>query len=139
LEDHWLAQLLRRPNAFLSSFEIWELTGVYINTAGAAYFELVRTHDNPTAPVVEMYPLRPDKIDAVVDPKQFITAYKYRPDNAGEVTYQPWQILRIPYLDPFNLADEIRSEEHTSELQSRENLVCRLLLEKKKKHHKNTN
>src|SRR6266511_2878934 len=29
-----------------------------------------------------------------------------------------------------------RSEEHTSELQSRENLVCRLLLEKKKKHIK---
>src|SRR5690606_39410729 len=27
-----------------------------------------------------------------------------------------------------------RSEEHTSELQSRENLVCRLLLEKKKDH-----
>src|SRR5207302_5213877 len=26
----------------------------------------------------------------------------------------------------------VRSEEHTSELQSRENLVCRLLLEKKK-------
>src|SRR5690606_40471954 len=31
-------------------------------------------------------------------------------------------------------SDEVaRSEEHTSELQSRENLVCRLLLEKKKK------
>src|SRR3712207_7332386 len=30
-----------------------------------------------------------------------------------------------------------RSEEHTSELQSRQYLVCRLLLEKKKKHHKN--
>src|SRR5260370_8003247 len=29
-----------------------------------------------------------------------------------------------------------RSEEHTSELQSHLNLVCRLLLEKKKKHHK---
>src|SRR5215475_15289646 len=39
-----------------------------------------------------------------------------------------------------------RSEEHTSELQSRENIVCRLLLEKKKKNqcqesrsHKNKN
>src|SRR5690606_40909540 len=32
-----------------------------------------------------------------------------------------------PLLEPEN-----RSEEHTSELQSRENLVCRLLLEKKK-------
>src|SRR5690606_41493368 len=30
------------------------------------------------------------------------------------------------------LALVLRSEEHTSELQSRENLVCRLLLEKKK-------
>src|SRR3712207_7145988 len=30
---------------------------------------------------------------------------------------------------------ERRSEEHTSELQSRQYLVCRLLLEKKKKHH----
>src|SRR2546428_6201894 len=30
-------------------------------------------------------------------------------------------------------ASEIRSEEHTSELQSRSDLVCRLLLEKKKK------
>src|SRR5436309_12258928 len=31
-----------------------------------------------------------------------------------------------------------RSEEHTSELQSREKLVCRLLLEKKKKNPKHT-
>src|SRR5690606_42107856 len=30
----------------------------------------------------------------------------------------------------------VRSEEHTSELQSRENLVCRLLLEKKNKKKK---
>src|SRR5438874_10148026 len=31
----------------------------------------------------------------------------------------------------------LRSEEHTSELQSRRDLVCRLLLEKKKKKNKN--
>src|SRR3712207_7534709 len=30
------------------------------------------------------------------------------------------------------LVDDVRSEEHTSELQSRQYLVCRLLLEKKK-------
>src|SRR5438874_10105652 len=35
--------------------------------------------------------------------------------------------------------DEGRSEEHTSELQSRRDLVCRLLLEKKKKKRKNNN
>src|SRR5690606_41659037 len=35
-----------------------------------------------------------------------------------------------------SVALRLRSEEHTSEVQSRENLVCRLLLEKKK--HKRT-
>src|SRR5436309_6057423 len=36
------------------------------------------------------------------------------------------------YERAFQLMPKPRSEEHTSELQSRENLVCRLLLEKKK-------
>src|SRR3989440_3713613 len=34
------------------------------------------------------------------------------------------------------LINEARSEEHTSELQSRSDLVCRLLLEKKKKNNR---
>src|SRR5256886_5658110 len=38
-------------------------------------------------------------------------------------------------LESFPVAGE-RSEEHTSELQSQSNLVCRLLLEKKKKQTK---
>src|SRR5690349_22221987 len=39
---------------------------------------------------------------------------------------------------PYAAGDIARSEEHTSELQSRRDLVCRLLLEKKKKKTKNT-
>src|SRR5207302_6775599 len=35
-----------------------------------------------------------------------------------------------PDTDRWLATGEVRSEEHTSELQSRENLVCRLLLEK---------
>src|SRR5690606_42096158 len=43
--------------------------------------------------------------------------------------------LKMPVLGPV-ISKVARSEEHTSELQSRENLVCRLLLEKKK-HNNN--
>src|SRR2546430_11340668 len=39
---------------------------------------------------------------------------------------------------PNPIAAEPRSEEHTSELQSQSNLVCRLLLEKKKKLKQDT-
>src|SRR5438270_2648593 len=44
----------------------------------------------------------------------------------------PWVIMG--WRDPSRLQVRLRSEEHTSELQSQSNLVCRLLLEKKKKH-----
>src|SRR3989442_10741686 len=51
-------------------------------------------------------------------------------DEVGElVCTQP-----IPSM-PLYLWGDDRSEEHTSELQSRPHLVCRLLLEKKKKSH----
>src|SRR5688572_32233551 len=44
-----------------------------------------------------------------------------------------------PHADRRALRIELRrSEEHTSELQSQSNLVCRLLLEKKKDKKKNT-
>src|SRR5438270_8659284 len=39
----------------------------------------------------------------------------------------------VPWFGPGGAGDGVRSEEHTSELQSQSNLVCRLLLEKKKK------
>src|SRR5258707_9501062 len=42
----------------------------------------------------------------------------------------------FPYRDYVIDSDRHRSEEHTSELQSRQYLVCRLLLEKKKKKQK---
>src|SRR3712207_7800222 len=45
---------------------------------------------------------------------------------------------RINYKRVDRLHREERSEEHTSELQSRQYLVCRLLLEKKKKDHHDT-
>src|SRR2546430_17063448 len=41
---------------------------------------------------------------------------------------------RMPRVE-FRCEAISRSEEHTSELQSQSNLVCRLLLEKKKTHH----
>src|SRR3712207_7004576 len=40
-------------------------------------------------------------------------------------------------LEPLGRRLSLRSEEHTSELQSRQYLVCRLLLEKKKKKTSN--
>src|SRR5690606_41346332 len=54
-------------------------------------------------------------------------APRRRPDGRG-LDRSPGHLAHARRSDRLQ-----RSEEHTSELQSRENLVCRLLLEKKKK------
>src|SRR5690606_40378653 len=55
-------------------------------------------------------------------------------DGAGSACYSQLgsQAITDTLVQVLAEADLQRSEEHTSELQSRENLVCRLLLEKKK-------
>src|SRR5438270_10708685 len=45
--------------------------------------------------------------------------------------------IEIPHAERDRQEQHRRSEEHTSELQSQSNLVCRLLLEKKKKNKQN--
>src|SRR5690606_40256437 len=79
-----------------------------------------------------------------------ISRAQFRFTDAGHTTrYGPsgsalcmatmaWRVLPRP-MSSARIArrrrNRNRSEEHTSELQSRENLVCRLLLEKKKEKH----
>src|SRR5690349_24031206 len=50
----------------------------------------------------------------------------------GELLLDHLRAARDPH-EVREVARRVRSEEHTSELQSRRDLVCRLLLEKKKK------
>src|SRR3989442_6809066 len=70
---------------------------------------------------------------------------RYRDGNQGEYVadFVPVEKRFYPYRDTVSILDEwfrarpddqgrARSEEHTSELQSRPHLVCRLLLEQKK-------
>src|SRR2546430_10642718 len=57
-----------------------------------------------------------------------------RPD-AGRVLREGAHIARVVVVDTPGIGT--RSEEHTSELQSQSNLVCRLLLEKKNKNNNN--
>src|SRR5260370_15973743 len=66
-----------------------------------------------------------------------LAVLRQTPGIAGARLVDPAETKRLlePWLGPSVPLDQLplRSEEHTSELQSHLNLVCRLLLEKKKK------
>src|SRR5436305_14196153 len=61
----------------------------------------------------------------------YTTLFRSPGDHQDLGAEEPGVLDGIPRLDRLG-----RSEEHTSELQSRPHLVCRLLLEKKKKQKK---
>src|SRR5947209_14241055 len=67
----------------------------------------------------------------------FRSAAVHRGVNSARVRRLAWETevaVRVPIGEVrFGVQPANRSEEHTSELQSRQYLVCRLLLEKKKK------
>src|SRR5690554_7526909 len=56
--------------------------------------------------------------------------YDQHPGDQGTETFERTKDLAVRE----QIDERLRSEEHTSELQSRPHLVCRLLLEKKKEH-----
>src|SRR3712207_7306655 len=67
-----------------------------------------------------------------------LASYRQQLNRADHLVFErcvPHALFSVPQ-GSCNVRRVRRSEEHTSELQSRQYLVCRLLLEKKKKHHK---
>src|SRR2546430_11481474 len=60
------------------------------------------------------------------------TLFPYTTLFRSLVKYGNWTTFPFTVMQQVTLTGGVRSEEHTSELQSQSNLVCRLLLEKKK-------
>src|SRR5436309_4919200 len=77
-----------------------------------------------------------------IDPPEIVLNQTPKIEFGELATPVPFELARLLKRPPQSIAEELiirvgkidgverRSEEHTSELQSRENLVCRLLLEK---------
>src|SRR5205807_10598576 len=77
-------------------------------------------HSSPPPTLRHARPARPSDHDVVEDP------------DADQLAHLPQAFGDRPVLGGGRRDPDPRSEEHTSELQSPCNLVCRLLLEKKK-------
>ena len=77
----------------------------------------------------------PDELAAKITPKTKLIYLNF-PSNPTGAVVTGRQLEEYAEVILEHCRPDMRSEEHTSELQSLVNLVCRLLLEKKKNQHK---
>src|SRR5207302_4650693 len=86
----------------------------------------------PTRRSSDLAQVRRGHADHVHHAADLPDVFRGRVQEAGRAVLDDPLCLPGPGDEKRIIQDSSRSEEHTSELQSRENLVCRLLLEKKK-------
>src|SRR2546430_13263528 len=93
------------------------------------FFLMIRRPPRSTLfPYTTLFRSLTDRIQPVVRQEMTIDIH-HAPRSQAGLQIGPGKLID----QRFTLAQLSRSEEHTSELQSQSNLVCRLLLEKKKK------
>src|SRR5262249_18101017 len=115
---------------------------IEVNVAPGAYRRAVSSHtDTPAAPLMTIADLHTVWVSAdVPEPALHLVrvgepvkiSFISLPGETFSATVSRIGDVLDPQTRTFRVQVELRSEEHTSELQSLTNLVCRLLLEKKK-------
>jgi HK97 family phage portal protein len=96
--DHPLLTLLQRVNAFLNSFDLWELTTLYQEVTGSAYWYL----DIGALGIPEgIWVLPAQNVTARRNPnsRNVVDSYVYR-TGATEQHFRPDQIIHFRYPDP---------------------------------------
>src|SRR5690554_3728605 len=119
---------------------------VYATTDGYQFFDYLE-QENEEAIDILLLDLKMKTIDGLEvlkhvkvkrpELKVIVISSHYQDQSIGFMTKEGVAGFLPKGMSPFELLDiikQVRSEEHTSELQSRPHLVCRLLLEKKNEY-----
>src|SRR5690625_3647619 len=112
---HWAEEIRENPRPVLIECMTFRMRG-HEEASGTAYY--------PEGLIDSWEPMDPIT--------QFENFLKEKGILTDELIQKTREKLSQHVISEFEIADAYRSEEHTSELQSRGHLVCRLLLEKKK-------
>lgn len=99
IKTHPILDLLYRPNKYMSKSEFFELLIIHLRTTGNAFIAKIR---NEAGQVMELWPLRPDMVTIITDPRKFIKYYQFITVDGNVVNIEPSDIIHHKYSDPIN-------------------------------------
>jgi HK97 family phage portal protein len=121
---HAALDLWNRPNPFMTGEMFREIGWQYMELVGEWYWVLNRGPDGTGIPI-EMWPVRPDRMEPVPHPKNFLSGWVYTGPNGEMVPLLASEVIQLRYpnpMDPYrgmsavqSLLADIDSAKYTAE------------------------
>lgn len=102
IPDHAFLRVWDRPNETMTPTGrgFRQLAGAYLELLGEAAILVVSMGNVPGGQPVELWPIRPDRLQPVPDPFDWLAGWIYTSEDGERVPLRPDQIIQIKYPDP---------------------------------------
>src|SRR3990167_4861067 len=103
VEEHEALSLLHEANRFTTFYQLIEITQIYQELAGEAFWVLLRPGNESKGDILEIWPLRPDWFSIVEDPIEYIAGYRYSPPGYPEgILFPRENVVHFKFPNPIN-------------------------------------
>ena len=100
--NHPLHHLFARPNPRMTPTlrAFLQLGGQYLELLGEATILVVSMGNKPDGQPLEIYQVRPDRLQPVPDAFEWLAGWIYTSDDGERIPLRPDQIIQVKYADP---------------------------------------
>lgn len=99
-EQHAAARLWAKPNDFMAQAEFVEVGQQYLDLTGEKYWLCVNAAGFTDIGPLEMWPIRPDRIVPVPDPKKYLAGYVYKSPDGERIPLPLSAVIQIRMPNP---------------------------------------
>lgn len=100
--EHPVQILLDKLNPVFTRQQLMERWAYHINLSGDGFWYLNTGSSNPTAPVLEVWPINPHEIKPIPDRKGWVSGYEYKPRGGQKQEIPAHQVAHWMFTDPLN-------------------------------------
>lgn len=102
IKNHAVLDLLKKVNPSMTKHELFFATQAFKDLDGNAFWYLARDGKNRDGEILEIYPLRPDKVQIVPDPTNPIQigGYVFTQPDGQKIPFEPQEILHFRNFNP---------------------------------------
>lgn len=100
---HAALALLNKPNPFMTRQELFETVQQHIDLTGEGWLTYAHNDKFPGLGPIELWPMRPDRVQIVTDAENFVSGYVYKTPDGDKVPLDVNDVMQIRMPNPLDV------------------------------------